>query len=47
MGRVVEVYEDRHGSVRSAKVKTKSTEYLRPVAKLCLLLEGDTGGKVM
>ena len=41
MGRVMEVFKDRSGLVRKAKVKTQSGEYLRPIAKLCLLLENE------
>ncbi|XP_006812905.1 uncharacterized protein LOC102809325 [Saccoglossus kowalevskii] len=41
MGKVVEVMKDRRGLVRMVKVKTKTNVYLRPVDKLCLLLESD------
>ena len=44
MGRVLEVFKDRSGLVRKAKVKTQSGEYLRPIAKLCLLLENECDG---
>lgn len=39
MGIVKEVFPGRDGLVRSAKVRTKSTELVRPIAKL-VLLEG-------
>ena len=42
MGIVVETYNDRNGLVRSVKIKTKTTTLVRPVVKLCLLLEGET-----
>jgi len=37
LGRVTEVFVGRDSRVRSAKVKTSSTELHRPVLKLCLL----------
>ena len=38
LGRVIEVYSNRGGRlVRSAKVKTRSTELVRPVDKIVLL----------
>ena len=38
LGRVIEVYSNRRdGLVRSAKVKTRSTELMRPVDKIILL----------
>ena len=37
LGRVTEVSVGRNSRVRSAKVKTSSTELHRPVLKLCLL----------
>ncbi len=39
LGLVEETYPDNNGLVRSVKVKTKSTVLVRPVVKLCLLLE--------
>ena len=36
-GRVTAVFVGRDSRVRSAKVKTSSTELHRPVLKLCLL----------
>lgn len=41
IGRVIEVYPGKDGRVRSAQVKTKSGNYVRPVARLCLLEEDD------
>ncbi|XP_071832390.1 uncharacterized protein [Apostichopus japonicus] len=42
MGVVIEAYKDKGGLVRSAKIKTKTATLVRPVVKLCLLLEGET-----
>ena len=42
LGRVVEVFPDRHGLVRKARIRTQLGEYLRPIHKLCLILESDT-----
>ena len=39
MGRVLETYPDKHGHVRSVKVKTMTSTLIRPITKLCLLLE--------
>ena len=39
LGRIVEIYPDKTGTIRSAKVKTQSTELVRPIHKLCLILE--------
>ena len=39
MGRVLEVVRSQDGLVRQVKVKTESGTYVRPVQKLCLLLE--------
>ena len=39
MARVQEVIPDKKGFVRRAKVKTATTVLVRPVTKLCLLLE--------
>ncbi len=36
MGVVQETYVDKHGLVRSAKIKTKTTTLTRPVTKVCL-----------
>ena len=41
MGRVIQTFEDSKGLVRQVKVKTNTNILLRPVTKLCLLLEGD------
>ena len=37
LGRVLEVYPGSDGMVRTAKVKTKDSVYIRPIQKLCLL----------
>lgn len=37
LGRVVEMYPDTHGLVRSVKLKTKSNTIERPISKLCLV----------
>lgn len=39
MGRIEEVYPDKTGLVRRAKVKTATTALMRPTTKLCWLLE--------
>lgn len=41
MGRIVDVFPDKVGLVRSVKVKTMTAILERPVTKLCLLLEAD------
>ncbi|KAK0144597.1 hypothetical protein N1851_017050 [Merluccius polli] len=41
MGRVIQTIKDSRGHVRQAKVKSSTTVLLRPVTKLCLLLESD------
>ena len=41
IGRVVEVVKDKDNVIRVAKVKTASSELMRPIAKLCLILEND------
>ncbi|XP_071493377.1 uncharacterized protein [Diadema antillarum] len=42
MGRIQRTIPDREGLVRRVEVKTKTGVYLRPISKLCLLLEGDS-----
>lgn len=42
LGRVVSTTSDSKGLVRRVLVKTKSSTLERPVAKLCLICEGDT-----
>ena len=37
MGRVSETFPGRDGLVRSVRVKTRSTSFIRPIDKLCLL----------
>nr|XP_027215199.1 uncharacterized protein LOC113808079 [Penaeus vannamei] len=41
LARVIEVMCDSDGHVRSAKLKTVSGEYIRPISKICLLLENE------
>ena len=38
MGRIIEVYPGKDGKVRSAKVKTSTGNYDRPITKMSLLL---------
>ncbi|XP_068232056.1 uncharacterized protein [Palaemon carinicauda] len=40
MGRVIEVYPDDKGTIRSGKIKTLSSVIVRPIQKLVLLVEG-------
>ncbi|GFV77696.1 integrase catalytic domain-containing protein [Trichonephila clavipes] len=37
LGRVVEVYHDSDGKVRTVKIKTKNGEFKRPITKICIL----------
>lgn len=37
MGRIIETFPGKDGLVRSARVRTKNGELIRPVVKLCLL----------
>lgn len=37
LGRVLETYPGADGLIRTAKVKTKDSTYIRPIQKLCLL----------
>ncbi len=39
LGRVLETFPDKKGLVRSAQVQTKTNIMVRPVTKLCPLLE--------
>ena len=41
LAKVLEVYADSKGLVRSAKVRTESGIYLRPINKMCLILEAE------
>ncbi|XP_069973539.1 uncharacterized protein [Penaeus vannamei] len=41
LARVIEVMCDSDGQLRSAKLKTVSGEYIRPISKMCLLLENE------
>ena len=42
LGKVVRVEPDESGTVRKAWVKTEKSEMLRPISKLCLILENDS-----
>ena len=42
LGRILETFPDKRGSVRRVRVRTKSAVYERPVDKLCLLVEGES-----
>ena len=44
-GRVIEVNSSDDGVVRSVRIKTSTSEYVRPVTKLCLLLTHKETGK--
>ena len=37
MGRVIEIYPDSNGLVRTARMRTKHLVVLRPISKLCLI----------
>lgn len=39
LGKVMEIFPDKRGMVRSVKLKTKNSVIVRPVTKLCLVLE--------
>ena len=41
MARVISTMPDKEGLVRQVQVQTRSTTLVRPVAKLCLILEAD------
>ena len=41
MGLVQAVFMDKQGHVRSVRVKTKTAVLVRPITKLCLLLEDE------
>ena len=41
LGRVTETFPDKHGVVRSVRLKTKSSVVERPVTKLCLVSAAD------
>lgn len=40
LGRILEVYPDGKGLVRSMKIKTQTSVIERPITKVCLMLEG-------
>ena len=46
MGRVTATMPDKNGLVRQAVIKTKSSTLVRPVSKLCLLLEAEYSEQV-
>ena len=41
LGRIIEIMKDKTGFVRIAKIKTQSRDIVRPIHKLCLVLEGN------
>ena len=41
LARVIEVYPGNDGNVRKVKVRTRSTELVRPIGKLCMLEEAE------
>ncbi len=46
LGRVVTTYPDRHGLTRQVDVRVGAKFYKRPVAKLCLLEEGEVNAEL-
>lgn len=42
IGRIINVFPDKHGVVRSVEIKTKTNIIKRPVTKLCMLVENET-----
>jgi len=42
LGRVVEMFPERDGLVRSLRIKTSTSEHTRPISKICLLEARDT-----
>ena len=42
MGRVTEVITSADGHVRQARVKTSTGNYMRPISKMCRILEGES-----
>nr|CAB3263157.1 uncharacterized protein LOC104265735 [Phallusia mammillata] len=44
MGRVLNIFHDKNGIVRSVEVKTSSGVLKRPVAKLCVIVPAETEG---
>nr|XP_054770423.1 uncharacterized protein LOC129278240 [Lytechinus pictus] len=41
LGRALKTFPDKKGFIRSAEIKTKNGMIVRPISKLCLILEGD------
>lgn len=39
IGKIIEAVPDEHGLVRRVRLKTKTSELVRPITKVCLLLE--------
>ena len=42
MGRVIETFPDKQGLIRSAKIQTQFSVCVRPISKMCALLECDS-----
>ena len=42
MGRIIDIYPDRHNNVRQVLIKTATTELRRPITKLCHILRPKT-----
>ena len=42
MGRVIETFPDKQGLIRSAKLQTQFSVCVRPISKMCALLECDS-----
>ena len=41
LGRVVDLFPDKHGVVRIVNVKTKSGTLKRPITKLCVIVKAN------
>ena len=41
MGKVTQTFPDKFGLVRKVMVKTQFNEILRPISKLCMILENE------
>lgn len=41
VGRVLETFPDKEGLVRTVKIRTPSTELIRPITKLCIMIPPD------
>ena len=42
MARIIAVNRSADGGVRSARLRTQTGEYVRPISKMCLVLEGES-----